>query len=72
MIKKIVFGIVFIIICLLAFASNADDNVISLEQTGDTFQLGVDQYGFNNNIAYEITPFWFVSTRLHYTFDANN
>ncbi len=50
MIKKIVFGIVFIIICLLAFASNADDNVISLEQTGDAFQLGVDQYGFNNNI----------------------
>ena len=30
--------------------ANADDNVISLEQSGDNLQLGVDQYGFNNNI----------------------
>lgn len=28
----------------------ADDNVISLEQSGDNLQLGVDQYGYNNTV----------------------
>lgn len=28
----------------------ADDNVISLEQSGDNLQLGVDQIGYNNEI----------------------
>lgn len=27
------------------------DNVISIEQTGDSFQLGVDQIGFDNEIT---------------------
>jgi hypothetical protein len=30
--------------------ANADDNVISLEQSGDNLQLGVDQIGYNNTI----------------------
>ena len=28
----------------------ADDNIISLEQSGDNFQLGVDQFGYDNEI----------------------
>lgn len=28
----------------------ADDNIISLEQSGDNFQLGIDQFGYNNEI----------------------
>ena len=28
----------------------ADDNIISLEQSGDNLQLGVDQYGYNNTV----------------------
>ena len=43
----------FIILTLLIapLFANADDNVISLEQSGDNLQLGVDQYGYNNNDA---------------------
>lgn len=48
-------GILFwpIIILTLLIAplfANADDNVISLEQSGDNLQLGVDQYGYNNTV----------------------
>jgi len=50
MYRKIIFGIVFLVVCMLAFATNADDNVISLEQSGDTFELGIDQIGYNNEI----------------------
>lgn len=42
----------FIILTLLIapLFANADDNVISLEQSGDNLQLGVDQYGYNNTV----------------------
>ena len=41
-----------ILIILLFFTAQlcADDNVISLEQSGDNLQLGIDQYGHNNEI----------------------
>ena len=37
----------FILISALTFA---DDNVISIEQSGDNFQLGIEQIGFDNEI----------------------
>ena len=40
----------FCILLLITLAVSADDNVISIEQTGDNFQLGVDQFGHSNNI----------------------
>ena len=42
-----------ILIILLFFAAQlcADDNVISLEQSGDNLQLGVDQIGYDNEIT---------------------
>ena len=41
-----------ILIILLFFTAQlcADDNVISLEQSGDNLQLGIDQYGYSNEI----------------------
>lgn len=41
-----------ILIILLFFTAQlcADDNVISLEQSGDNLQLGIDQYGHSNEI----------------------
>tara|TARA_B100001063_G_scaffold123760_1_gene115477 strand:+ start:87 stop:818 length:732 start_codon:yes stop_codon:yes gene_type:complete len=37
----------FILISALTFA---DDNVISIEQSGDNFELGIEQIGFDNEI----------------------
>lgn len=37
----------FILISALTFA---DDNVISIEQSGDNFQLGIEQIGYDNEI----------------------
>jgi len=35
---------------LLPLIANADDNVISIEQSGNNLQLGIDQIGYNNRI----------------------
>lgn len=42
-----------ILIILLFFTAQvlADDNIISLEQSGDNLQLGVDQIGYDNEIT---------------------
>jgi len=40
----------FSILLLITLAVSADDNIITMEQTGDTFQLGVDQFGHSNQI----------------------
>ena len=40
----------FSILLLITLAVSADDNIITMEQTGDTFQLGVDQFGHSNEI----------------------
>ena len=47
--KKTLLDIFGITACLLTFAVNAD-NEISIEQTGDTFQIGVEQLGYDNQI----------------------
>ena len=41
-----------ILVILLFFTAQlcADDNIISLEQSGDNLQLGVEQIGYNNEI----------------------
>ncbi len=35
---------------LLPLIANADDNIISIEQSGNNLQLGIDQIGYNNRI----------------------
>jgi len=45
--KELIFVLSMLLLPAICFA---DDNVISLEQSGDNFQLGVDQIGYNNNI----------------------
>ena len=35
---------------LMVFPVYADDNVISIEQSGDNFELGIEQIGFDNEI----------------------
>jgi hypothetical protein len=45
--KEIIFILSILLLPAICFA---DDNLISLEQSGDNFQLGVDQIGYNNNI----------------------
>jgi len=40
----------FSILLLITLAVSADDNIITMEQTGDTFQLGIDQFGHSNEI----------------------
>ena len=45
--KELMFVLSMLLLPAICFA---DDNVISLEQSGDNFQLGVDQIGYNNNI----------------------
>ena len=40
----------FIGAMLVAPFALADDNIITMEQTGDTFQLGVDQFGHSNEV----------------------
>ena len=42
---------VFIGVMLVAPYTLGDDNIITMEQTGDTFQLGVDQFGHSNEIS---------------------
>lgn len=43
---------IIIIVALLSitFPANADDNVINIEQSGNNFQLGIDQIGHSNEI----------------------
>lgn len=41
---------IIILIALFSTFVQADDNIITMEQTGDTFQLGVDQFGHSNEI----------------------
>ena len=43
-------AVFFMSILALSPSIEADDNLIHIEQSGDTFQLGVDQFGFNNTI----------------------
>ena len=43
-------AVFFMTILALTPSVDADDNLIHIEQSGDTFQLGVDQFGFNNTI----------------------
>ena len=38
------------VLVVLPLAANAD-NLITMEQTGDTFQLGIDQYGHANEVS---------------------
>ena len=48
---SVLFWPIIILSLLLApLFANADDNIITMEQTGDTFQLGVDQFGYSNEI----------------------
>ena len=42
----------------------ADDNVISLEQSGDNLQLGVDQYGYNNEVLMFDTQSYITASSL--------
>ena len=42
---------VFVGAMIIAPFTFSDDNVITMEQTGDTFQLGVDQFGHSNEIS---------------------
>ncbi len=42
--------LIIVSMLLLPAICFADDNVISMEQTGDNFQLGIDQYGYNNTV----------------------
>ena len=41
---------IIILIALFSTFVQADDNIITMEQTGDTFQLGVDQFGHSNEV----------------------
>ena len=43
-------AVFFISVLALTPSAEADDNLIHIEQSGDNFQLGVDQFGFNNTI----------------------
>jgi len=42
---------VFVGAMIIAPFTFSDDNVITMEQTGDTFQLGIDQYGHANEVS---------------------
>ena len=46
------FGSALLVFAMIAFVSEvkADDNQISLEQSGDNFQLDITQIGFNNTV----------------------
>lgn len=47
--RAYMFGVICGVLFLAPIAI-ADDNVISMEQTGDNFQLGIDQIGHSNQI----------------------
>jgi hypothetical protein len=55
-----------ILIILLFFAAQlcADDNVISLEQSGDNLQLGIDQLGHSNEIEMLDSNSYITATNL--------
>ena len=55
-----------ILIILLFFTAQlcADDNVISLEQSGNNLQLGIDQMGYNNEIKMLDSNSFITSTSL--------
>ena len=48
--KNLTLTKLFSILLLITLAVSADDNIITMEQTGDTFQLGIDQFGHSNEI----------------------
>jgi hypothetical protein len=59
--KEIIFILSMLILPAICFA---DDNLISLEQSGDNFQLGIDQYGFNNNVEMLDTNSYITASNL--------
>jgi len=50
---------------MVAFDSKAEDNVIAIEQTGDTFQLGIEQIGQDNEIGMFDTNSFISSSSLN-------
>ena len=48
--KNLTLTKLFSILLLITLAVSADDNIITMEQTGDTFQVGIDQFGHSNEI----------------------
>ena len=42
--------ILILAVLILPLVANADDNVISIEQSGDNLELGIDQIGYDNEI----------------------
>ena len=59
--KEIIFILSILLLPAICFA---DDNLISLEQSGDNFQLGIDQYGFNNNVEMLDTNSYITASNL--------
>jgi hypothetical protein len=45
--KELIFVLSMLVLPLMCFA---DDNIISIEQSGDNLQLGIDQVGYNNRV----------------------
>jgi len=44
--------------------ANADDNVISIEQSGNNLQLGIDQIGYNNKVEMKDSNSYITATNL--------
>ena len=55
---------VFVGAIIIAPFTFSDDNIITIEQTGDTFQLGIDQIGHNNQILMEDTQSYITASSL--------
>ena len=49
--KCFAMGFLFGVLMCVPIVAMSDDNLITMEQTGDTFQLGIDQYGHANEVS---------------------
>ena len=63
--KKITGTLIITFFMLQINILNADDNVISLEQSGDNLALGVDQIGYNNQIVMKDNNSYINSSNLN-------
>jgi hypothetical protein len=61
---SILFWPIIILALIIPLFASADDNVISLEQSGDNFALGVDQIGYNNKVEMKDSNSYITATNL--------
>ena len=56
--------LIILAVVIFPLLANADDNVISIEQSGNNLQLGIDQIGYNNKVEMKDSNSYITATNL--------